>query len=412
MYSLIIADDEKIERKALRLLISNNFSDIHIIEDAVNGIELIEKVMAYSPNIAVVDVNMPGLNGLEAVKMLKQKNISTRIIIHTAYGHFEYAQEALALGADSNKVSIFVPVENELTQYGFRIWSTGLAELIVEKVRRYFEIKVKVGIGQPYGDLEQLTKSYKESINALMDKTVQSSVKHFGDIFSESFNSNLLTRYENDFCRLIAECDYEGCSALIEKVFAELEKSYGIEPVKDMILSFMTLIYKFLSDYNILSSRNIFSVKRFFKGIMEIDSCSRLKVWLKAEIKDIINSIGTEKRQKVNNSVKQALDFINEHYTRDISLDNVAESIGISSYYLSRLFKQELGRNFIDYLTELRITRSIAILKAQECSIKELSESVGYCNSTYFCKVFKKFTGKTIGEFKESLSDRKIERNG
>lgn len=64
-----------------------------------NGLDFLKSVEKYQPDIAIVDINMPGLTGLEALKILKLKSFSMKIIINTAYNDFEYIQEALTLGA-------------------------------------------------------------------------------------------------------------------------------------------------------------------------------------------------------------------------------------------------------------------------------------------------------------------------
>lgn len=79
---------------------------------------------------------------------------------------------------------------------------------------------------------------------------------------------------------------------------------------------------------------------------------------------------------------------------------------GVSSYYSSRLFKQHFCKSFVQYLTRVRINESIKLLNTNDFNIKELSERVGYNNPDYFCKVFKKRTGKTIGEYKDDMLAR------
>ena len=64
----------------------------------------------YRPDIAIVDINMPGLTGLEALKILKLKSFSMKIIINTAYNDFAYIQEALALGASGY---LLKPIEHQ-----------------------------------------------------------------------------------------------------------------------------------------------------------------------------------------------------------------------------------------------------------------------------------------------------------
>jgi two-component system, response regulator YesN len=98
MYDLIIADDEELEREALRLFVKQSGIDVNIIRECANGTELIKSCAEQQPDIIILDINMPGLNGLEALKMLRTADCNALIIISSAYDHFEYAVTAMQLG--------------------------------------------------------------------------------------------------------------------------------------------------------------------------------------------------------------------------------------------------------------------------------------------------------------------------
>lgn len=99
MYTIIIADDEAIECRGLEMLVQENLKNIKILPSVYNGIDLIKSVQKYDPDLILVDINMPGLNGLEAIEIIRMRSERTKIIICTAYNDFEYAQKAIALGA-------------------------------------------------------------------------------------------------------------------------------------------------------------------------------------------------------------------------------------------------------------------------------------------------------------------------
>ncbi|MCI7813568.1 MAG: response regulator [Lachnospiraceae bacterium] len=100
MYRIIVADDEMIECIVLEHIIQNNLKNqIELVSSVQDGVSLLKAVEEQKPDIAIVDINMPGLNGLDAIEILKMKNLNLKIIIHTAYSEFSYAQKALQLGA-------------------------------------------------------------------------------------------------------------------------------------------------------------------------------------------------------------------------------------------------------------------------------------------------------------------------
>lgn len=110
MYSIIIADDEEIECRGQEKILQDSFSDIRLLPSASSGEELIRAVREEKPDIIITDINMPGLNGLEAIEVLRKESVNSKVIINTAYSEFEYAREAITLGASDFLVK---PLERE-----------------------------------------------------------------------------------------------------------------------------------------------------------------------------------------------------------------------------------------------------------------------------------------------------------
>ncbi|MDY0287742.1 MAG: response regulator [Sphaerochaeta sp.] len=98
MVSLLIVDDEPIEREAIRLLVLNNLSDIVIVGEAGNGIEALRIARLKKPDIIMIDINMPGMNGLECIEHITKEQINTKFIVVTSYSTFAFAQQAIRLG--------------------------------------------------------------------------------------------------------------------------------------------------------------------------------------------------------------------------------------------------------------------------------------------------------------------------
>ena len=82
---------------------------------------------------------------------------------------------------------------------------------------------------------------------------------------------------------------------------------------------------------------------------------------------------------------------------------SVSREVDISPYYFSKLFKQETGGNFIEYLTEVRLRNARELLKDSGLSIKEICAESGYSDPNYFSRIFKKYEGVTPSEFRERL---------
>lgn len=98
MYTLLIADDEHLECDAIELLVERAHLPLRCIK-AKNGTEAVELARQYNPEIAFLDIRMPGLDGIEAAKQIKELNSDCQIVFLTAWSTFELAQQAIRLGA-------------------------------------------------------------------------------------------------------------------------------------------------------------------------------------------------------------------------------------------------------------------------------------------------------------------------
>lgn len=98
--------------------------------------------------------------------------------------------------------------------------------------------------------------------------------------------------------------------------------------------------------------------------------------------------------------LQRAVQYIGEHYIENISMEDIAEHTKLSTSYLSHLFRQELHKNFVDYLTEVRMEQARRLIDQGIDNVNVLAEKVGYQYASYFCRQFKKYTGMTVGEYK------------
>lgn len=263
-YNILIADDEEIDRIALSKLIRDKFDFVGEILLATNGTELVEIAKNNRVDISIVDVEMPSLNGIDAIRELRRIHHPTKIIVNTAYNEFEYALEALKLEAD---------------------------DFIVKPLVR----------------------------SRLIDA--------------------------------------------VNKCITKIEEERKISETQ--------------------------------RAIIEALETATIRGTVRVETNEDI--FGDEDARRYVNLARR---YILENYSNDISLDMIAEDVGISSSYLCRLFKKEMDINLNDYITDVRIEKAKELIQQHNYSIRKLSELCGYNNHTYFCKIFKKKTGMTIGEYK------------
>lgn len=110
-----------------------------------------------------------------------------------------------------------------------------------------------------------------------------------------------------------------------------------------------------------------------------------------------------EVRKKEHTSiyVERCRDYVEQHYREKIYLDYIAESLGISGSYLSRLFKKETGMCLQDYINDIRVRRAAHLLVYSEEPIPEIAAYVNFPSQSYFGKLLKKKTGKTPKQYRE-----------
>lgn len=105
-----------------------------------------------------------------------------------------------------------------------------------------------------------------------------------------------------------------------------------------------------------------------------------------------------------NHVVKTILDYMEHHYAEKISLDGIASNMYLSSIYVSKLFKEETGESPIHHLIQIRLKKSVELMKTHpEYSIKKIAREVGYEDAYHFSKIFKKHMSMTPKEYRKKL---------
>ena len=103
----------------------------------------------------------------------------------------------------------------------------------------------------------------------------------------------------------------------------------------------------------------------------------------------------TGRRDRYSEYTEKAVHYIYNHYPEDISLDDAASFAGVSGSYLSRVFKEDSGKGFVEFLNWVRVERAKLMIENQSGKLKFIVKEVGFNNYNYFFKVFKDQVGLT-----------------
>ncbi|TCL00069.1 AraC family two component transcriptional regulator [Natranaerovirga hydrolytica] len=387
MYKLLIADDEKLEREALRLFIDQSSLEIDHIIECINGTETVKKTMLEKPDIILLDINMPGLNGLDALEKINMTQNNTKVIISSAFNYFEYALKAMQLGAID---FIVKPVKKEQL---IGVLNKAIDQLDLEQAQKN-EITKKE---------DMLAYAGKKIVEDLILGHINEEVLFYLDtmnIHSYSSGNCFFIRFKEDIKDIHKQ---KKMSAFLKK---ELEL-IGFSILANWKNSTLTLlvfnnnptdphIFKTMKDLiqAVLNQSNYDYTLGSGLPFDEISHIEESYNYARGTVGDI--DLPKEKaitQQDVPLVIQNICDYIDKNYYKKINLDDIAGSVGFSKYYISRLFKQHMNITIIDFLTNKRIDMAKEFLKDGNYSIKQISSMVGYSDPNYLTWTFKKIVG-------------------
>jgi AraC-like DNA-binding protein/ligand-binding sensor protein len=151
------------------------------------------------------------------------------------------------------------------------------------------------------------------------------------------------------------------------------------------------------SEDNIILETN----NRYIKRIQEAKNAEELTDILYLIVDRMAGRIFSFQGIRHASALRRAERFIWENYTRKICLKEIAEASGLSAPYFSSIFKEEMGENLSTYLNRLRVERAATMLIESDMSLNKIAEVCGFEDQSWFSKIFKSYTGKSPGKYRE-----------
>ncbi|MGF7029943.1 two-component system response regulator YesN [Paenibacillus mucilaginosus] len=136
----------------------------------------------------------------------------------------------------------------------------------------------------------------------------------------------------------------------------------------------------------------------YFKGIDEAQSAGSVLGLLDA----FLEEAGTCEEPRVDANMKRLLAYIHEHYSEPLTLSEVAKHFHFNPSYLSSYFAANSKEGFNEYVNRIRIEEAAKLLRTGDVAISDIGARVGYADHSYFCKVFKKFTGMSPSRYRKN----------
>lgn len=191
----------------------------------------------------------------------------------------------------------------------------------------------------------------------------------------------------------------------IEKVrsmfdtFLDDLKEYDMNLIHGVVIELFSLLNNKLKEFG----ANIFTIKEnefAYNDILKFENVKELKSWGLNILDIIAYYIQNNTEYSSRQLIQKAKEYINEHCCDDITLEDIAKQIYLNPVYFSRLFKEQTGENFSDYLIGLRMKRAMKLLNDEKIKVYEISLMIGYKSVQYFYRLFKQYTGFTPTEYR------------
>ncbi|WP_321340176.1 response regulator [uncultured Cohaesibacter sp.] len=336
MYDVAIVEDEELERRALRTILSNKVDGINIVGEARNGVEAMDLINNNAIDLILVDINIPKPNGLEIIQSLRQKNMKTKVVILTAYDYFEIMQKAIHLKADS---FLLKPVKTEEL---LRVVNECLGDLGASRTHNEIADQIWTLLEQrSYRECLSLVRKHLEGIYASKDKVPRQAILEFSD-----------------------------------ELFALSEKRKVAMP--DDILE---------------------QIVNLRKERLDARSRNRIH-GLFCQIVDALFQVTEEHFGRSPERMQNVLNYIERNLNKEITLEDAANCASVSPCYFSRLFKKSMGETFVAYVKHRRINHAKDLLEGSDLPIMNIALDLSFNDINYFAKVFKKEVGVTPSEFR------------
>lgn len=301
-----------------------------------------------------------------------------------------------------NCIVVFLYSE-DLTVYEQQAESHMIANHVIHKLELVEKIKVKIGIGHAYKEPHKFRASFFEAYHTIQYMKPHEYVLHAHDldvipeavsypypqktiqVLKEKIQLGSLESYT-----LAHNLSKEICQSGMDMT---LLKEYVIQYCYDI----RHLICETFHDLHGLRSD-------FVSQLLNSTSIHEMNTIVDVQLDLILHKLLDETEDSNQKMTKTIYDYVNLHYKQNISLDGLAEALNKSSQYTSKLFKDIFKANFVDYITGKRMDEAKDLLNTTHLRIKEIAHQVGYEDSNYFCRLFKKKFGITPKEYRKQRS--------
>jgi len=273
-------------------------------------------------------------------------------------------------------------------------------------------VAIAVGVGRYCETRGELNRAFIEAFEALKYRFIYGSdeVIFFDDIKlpsekiynypfekEKALRNSIMTGNSEDAHQILKQIIDEMTESPNRISYTRLQQYFqmlvsGILKTSDMLGVDIDDVYG--PNSNVLETIALSSGKEDFYY-----KCSQL-------LEAIMKYVSCENTKKNSKDINQLIAFMEQNYTRDISLIDVADVVGLNPSYVSRLIKNHTGKSFTDFIADKRMSMAEHLLLTTDLKLDDITRQVGYQNAYYFIKVFRKYYGTTPTKFRQAQAGK------
>lgn len=280
-----------------------------------------------------------------------------------------------------------------------------LAEALTEAINNLIKLNVTITISRPtmlvsslpglFLDVTQATsyRLFKDENQIIDMEELHADVRDSGGEYPFALDREIIQALRMGEPHTVETL----IDQFLEEVSAEQGKEYLVQ--QSALQLFGSIQYTILQSG--MQPHLLFKGVNMFDRLSQIREAKQLAQWFKQEVvHPYMNELENRSNMQLKQVVERTIQHMHTHYMDDISLDSCAMLVETTTYTLSRAFKQMVGMNFVDYLTQYRVDKAKELLRTTDLRINDIAEQVGYQHS-YFNRIFKRYEGLTPSQYRD-----------
>lgn len=280
-------------------------------------------------------------------------------------------------------------------------------EGVCKSCRKIFGVSLTIGLGKSGKGYETIPVSYAEALQALEYRAILGSerVIYHGDV---DYSVPVSTRFDSEEAAYLTKAitfamgDEETLQEAVDRILDKVEESDTlVQDYQIYMLGLMDTLMRMIEKYGLPMEEMLGHGGNYLDILSSFGTSVQLSDWLLSTCLKISRGIEEKRAATTRNIIDEAKDYIEQNYAdSELSVDKLCHQIHISPSYFSTIFKQETGRSYVSYLTDIRLEKAAELLKSTEDKTYLIAARVGYQEPNYFSYVFKKKYGVSPSKFR------------